>query len=43
MEWIVKVISNAIAKKFTGFIQLNLVNGTIANINLHETIRPDKE
>lgn len=40
MEWLVTLLTELIKIRFTGYIQINLVNGTVANVNKHETIRP---
>lgn len=40
MDWLIKIIKEVIDSRFTGYIQINFVNGTISNVNKHETIRP---
>lgn len=40
MEWLIGILKDLITHRFTGYIQINLVNGTVANVNKHETIRP---
>lgn len=40
MEWLISIITEVMKARFTGYIQINMVNGTISNVNKHETLRP---
>lgn len=40
MQWIIDIVTELMKSRFTGYVQINLVNGTVANVNKHETIRP---
>ena len=39
MEWLVRLIHNAIKDKFTGSLQINFSNGVIKNVKKTETLR----
>ncbi len=38
MEKLIDFIKNVMMSRFTGYVQINFVNGTIANLNKHEKI-----
>lgn len=40
MDWLVTILTDLMKSRFNGYVQINFVNGTIANLNKHETIRP---
>jgi len=40
MDWIISVISKAIDGKFSGKLEINFLNGGIANINVVEQLKP---
>jgi hypothetical protein len=42
MDWIIKFISEKMKCRFTGSIRINLSQGSITNINIEESIRPQQ-
>jgi len=43
MDWIVKILKELVARKFTGNIQINFQFGGISNVNILESIKPPKD
>lgn len=42
MNWLINLLTEIMKDKFTGYLQINMVNGTIANVNKHEKIDAPK-
>ena len=38
-KWVKDIITTAMEKKFSGRIEANMLEGSVTNLNLHESIR----
>lgn len=43
MEWLFALIKKLVDNKFSGYMQINFVRGTLSNVNCHTTVRPEEE
>lgn len=43
MDWLIALVKKVMDNKFSGYLQINFVRGTIANINAHATLKAEDE